>query len=304
MKIEKAYSLDCNEVIDAELAYDYYWNEKISNPQNFECPSADCSTSITCANLYKLRQNMKVDPYYKAIGEHSKDCTLEKDITNKRKKAAAQSKVPSRSKNNKSNGTADLFMLERPKSHWEREQAGNLIGDPTTRKNRKRSIKSKAYDDYFSPSRYFSLVPIISKFFRFKQTDKLDNTYIKINGFEISYKEMFIKIQGQELLSLPEDPRIFYSEAFVNKSKGDSYLIRFANELKNSDSLIKPTFFITQNQLEKSFSKKVKKAKFEDLSKNRSPTILAFIYGKPLFKDNQYINFSLKNIDLFDFRKA
>jgi len=78
MKIEKAYSKDCNEVIDAELAYDYYWNGKIHNNQNFECPSELCDTNITCAKLDKLRQNMKIEPYYKSVTSTQKTVPLKK----------------------------------------------------------------------------------------------------------------------------------------------------------------------------------------------------------------------------------
>jgi hypothetical protein len=66
MKIEQAYSLDAKVSVDAELAYDYYWAGIIKNKQNLECPANNCTAPITCANLDKIRQDMKVDPYLKA----------------------------------------------------------------------------------------------------------------------------------------------------------------------------------------------------------------------------------------------
>lgn len=306
MKIEKAYCKDCKEVMDAELAYDYYWNGKIHDKRNFECPSELCDANITCANLDKLRQDMKVDPYYKSVGEHSKDCILEKDIINKSKKAASQTDSPSKSKNSKSNGTADIFILERPKSHWEREQTDDLAGGSTTGAEQKRSIKRKARESYFSPSRYFSVMSLVSKYFKLKKANRLDDAYININRFDICYDEMFIEIDEQDLSTLSEYPRIYFGKAFVNLLKNGDYSINFANKLSIQGSLIRPSLYLSKKSILESFSKKVKEKKFEALSAKEYPSIWAFAYSKPCANEKDertYINFHLKNMDLFDFRE-
>jgi len=258
MKIEKAYSKDCNEVIDAELAYDYYWNGKIHNKQNFECPSELCDTNITCANLDKLRQNMKIDPHYKSVGEHSDDCILKKDILNKSKNTLSQADSPSKSRNSKSNDTADIFVLERPKSHWEREQINSFADSSSARIKRKRSIKQKARESYSSPPRYFSIMSLVSKYFKFKKENKLGDAFININGFNISYSDMFIDLAEQRLSSLSEYPRIYFGRAFVNLLRNGDYSINFTNKLDFQKSLITPSLYLSKKLIQESFSKKVK----------------------------------------------
>ena len=56
MKVVHAYSLDCEDIVDVEKAYDLYWANIIKDPKNFECISVNCSAEITCANIYKLRK--------------------------------------------------------------------------------------------------------------------------------------------------------------------------------------------------------------------------------------------------------
>jgi hypothetical protein len=306
MKIEKAYCKDCNEVIDAELAYDYYWHGKIHDKRNFECSSESCDTKITCANLDKLRQDMKVDPYFKSVGEHSNECALEKDIINKFKKAASQTESSSKYRNRKSNGIADIFILERPKSHWERKQTDILSRDVASQAERKRSIKRKAHASYFSPSRYFSVMSLVSKYFRLKKANKLYDTYINIKGFDISYNEMFIEIKDQNLASLPDYPRVYFGKAFVNLLSNGDYSINFANKFNLQGGLSRPSIYLSRKSIRDSFSKKVKEKKFEALSEKKYPSIWAFVYSKPLLKERNmgiYINFYLNNMDLFDFRE-
>ncbi len=249
---------------------------------------------------------MKRDPYYTSVGEHSKDCTLEKDIINKSKKAAAQTRSPSKSTNNKSNGTADIFILERPKSHWEREKTDNIGEGSSTGTEQKRSIKRRAKENFFSPSKYFSVMSLVSKYFKLEKANKLNDAYININGFDVSYNEMFVEINEQELSSLSEYPRIYFGKAFVNLLKNGDYSINFANKLSFQNSLIRPSLYLAKKSIRESFSKKVKEKKFEAFSAQKYPSIWAFAYCKPYENaqdEKTYINFYLKNMDLFDFRE-
>lgn len=110
-KIEEAYSIEYDEVIDVEKAYELYWDDQIEDKRAFECPK--CSLQITAANIDKVRVEMKNTPHFKAYGEHESSCSYEFEVLNERK-------IKSETKNNEQSyidSQSDSLFLERPKTH-------------------------------------------------------------------------------------------------------------------------------------------------------------------------------------------
>ena len=76
MAIDIAYSIEINDYLDPDRAYEYYWTEIIKDKKGFECPGDNCSAQITCANLDEDRQNMRMVPHYRVYGDHSTECEI------------------------------------------------------------------------------------------------------------------------------------------------------------------------------------------------------------------------------------
>ncbi|HAA13857.1 MAG TPA: hypothetical protein DCE41_20070, partial [Cytophagales bacterium] len=63
--MEFAYSLELEEIMDAEEAYDHYQHQRIRDKTAFECPN--CGARVTTVNLGKLRQEMKRGVHYRLV---------------------------------------------------------------------------------------------------------------------------------------------------------------------------------------------------------------------------------------------
>jgi len=273
MKIEQAYSLECEETLDAELAYDYYWAGRIENKRNFECPAGNCNVPITCANLDKLRQDMKVDPYFKTVGEHESDCDLLMEVI-KENTTAELTEESGKRRASKEDFLPDIFGLSRPASHFE--------------KNRKK------YDD---------ISPSSSKEIKRKSIGVLGQRYVNIKGYDISYNEMFVSVCDQDLSELSKYPRIYYGKAFIDKVKGTDYTARFEQSLSLDGNLLRPSIYISESVINKGYAKKLSYEKFNLLSKRKYPICWVFVYGRPKpANDRKYINIKLSNLDYFELR--
>lgn len=307
MKIEQAYSLDTNEIIDPELAYDYFWAGIIKDKRNFECPAENCNAPITCANLDKLRQEMKLDPYYKAVDqdEHSIDCELVREYE------AKQINVHAKNENQNPRGTkgssvSDIFEFSRPKSHTEKLENNGHNNLPLSLEERKQKKRNQSSNLVNRASRYYAIRALVSKFLKYKEADTLDQHSINIKNYDVLYKDFFVEINGQELTKLSKYPRIYFGKAFINNRKEKDYAAKFGNKLFFEGNSFNPSTYLSEDIIENAFTKRLYREKFEVLSDKNYPSTWVFIYGipKPIqFNEKTYINISISNMDFFDMRE-
>lgn len=305
MKIEQAYSLDNEETVDAELAYDYYWAGIIKNKKNFECPAGNCTVQITCANLDKIRQDMKVDPYFKTVGEHDSDCDLVREIL---KTDIKSDSIGGERKNRakKQESLPDIFRLSRPKSHLEKKQNVFKGNNLVSRKKKTREQKIGINNLKCQPSTHYSLRAFVSKFLRYQSLGVLEQRYINIKGYDVSYKEMFVDVSGQRLNAISKYPRIYFGKAFLDRRKESDYSAKFEASLSYEGELLRPSIYISESLIDDAFTKKLSQEKFEDLSNKNYPSTWVFVYGIPRVKvvnGKNYININISNLDYFDLRE-
>lgn len=307
MKIDEALSLDCYEVVDAELAYDYYWSEsgKIKDKRNFECASERCNAQITCANLDKLRQDMKVDPYFKAVSAHSHECNLEANLVKTSNLQKSDEIAFARA--NISETLPDIFELDRPPSHFEFKDVTVITNNSVEQEELKRRVKREASSNEPRNSKHYKVAALVSKYHKYKRNNELSHHYITIKGFRVSYEEMFVAIKDRDIYTLSDYPRIYFGKAFVDQVRNkDDYRINFSDSFILEGKKIRPSTYVRKNIIEEAFSKKLYERKIQQLSKNNYPAVYCFVFSKPNLKEDNgkvYINLNIKKMDYFDMRE-
>jgi hypothetical protein len=305
MKIEEAYSLDSEEIIGSELAYDYFWAGIIKSKRNFECPAENCSVQITCANLDKLRQDMKVDPYYKANGEHEIDCELITKIK-KRNLIVQPISGEQKSRGKKSKKLSDIFELTRPDSHYEKKDTQTDFLSATKEEIRRKKRAAKSSNTFQSRGRYFAVRAFVSKYLSYKSSGKIDRRYINIKGYDVSYDEMFVEIFSQNLSDISKYPRIYFGRVSVQKRKESDFAIIFEESFSLDDREIQPSVYISKSLVDGAFTNKLSQKKLITLCDKKGSCAWGFVYGIPIVKivnDRHYININISNIDYFDLRE-
>lgn len=339
MKIEQAYSIDSNEILNVEDAYDFYWAGIIKDKTNFECPSLNCEASITCANIDKLRQDMKVDPYFKATSEHSSECTLVKEIKNKKHKIESI-EGNQKPRNKKDEKLADIFIFSRPKSHIEKKEMTSTENIPISSIEKRKVKTSRSNTVNSQPSYFYTVRSFVSKYNTYKKQNLIDKRFINIKNNQISYSEMFIEISNQNITSLSKYPRIYFGKVFINKLKNQDYSANFTStfilednkfienikeltwsedklmltfedynyqlqKLTKKFNYIRPKIYLSQDMIDNSFTKNLIRNKIEDLSTKNYPEVWAFVYAVPKVKivnKVQYVNLNIYSLDYIDFR--
>lgn len=310
MKIEEAFSLEFGENIDVETAYDLFWARIITDKRKFVCCYEGCNAAVTAANLDRLRQDMAVDPHYRDVApeDHITGCPNSKEA--QANSAKNVSEEQNRQSRRISSAMADVFEFNRPDSHFVRTKSTkvqNSLEEPAKKKTRKKSASTA--NSAPRPSTHYSLRSFVSKYFRHLKSNQADEKCISVKGYNVPYSQMFVKIAGQSLDDLSEYRRIYYAKAFINKFESGDYSVRFGEPLLFNNIPIKPTLFISKKMVENAFSRQLYEEKLEELSLRKYPSVWVFIYSKPSPKqaknssEKTYINFSVDNMDLFDFRE-
>lgn len=304
MKIEKAYSTELDEVVDVETAYDLFWAGHITDKHKFECVFPECDGAITAANLDRLRQDMAVDPHYRKVGEHAAACKA--DTATKDTEPAPGDEARGRSRGQKNDDLADVFGLKRPPSHaiaTRTPDSGTFGAELLSNKRRK---KREATERAPRASTHYSLLSFVSKYHRYRKLAVCDTKFINIKGYNVAYSEMFVPIEDQDFATLSDYPRVYFGKAYIDE-RPNEYRIGFISAFVFEGVSVRPSIFISKNLIQNAFSRKLSEAKFDELSKRKRPDAWVFVYAKPRTaeKDGKtYINFSVTNLDFFDFRET
>jgi len=305
MKIEFAYSTDTGEIIDTELAYDYFWAGIIKDKRNFQCLAENCTVAITCANLDKPRQDMKYDPYYKAFGEHSDDCEF---IRNYEAKMASTKPKDGKqnSRTSAENNFAVIFEQSRPRSHYEKLEIDASTMPTQSLQEVKCRKRNHAGQTQKRASHYYSIRALVSKYLEYKEEGVLDQQFVNIRGCNVSYNDLFVEIDNQDLKKVSKYQRIYFGKAFINPRKDKDYAVTFSKTLSLDETAINPSTYLSDNTINSAFTKKLYKEKFKILSEKKYPSAWAFIYGIPTenkSSEKSFININISNMDYFDLRE-
>ena len=292
MKIEEAYSEDYGDNIDAETAYDLFWSGTIKNKRNFTCPDPSCNVKITCANLDRPRDQMKVQPYFKYVEPHETECDFYRQFKD------AQVEDPEKKRRRRS-GTPldDVLHFQRPPSHYEvkRQEStkkvkgtGGIEGNPKQPREKKKPSQN-------TKSHRYSISPIVSKYL----SGEAKSLFVMIDKVRIPYEKLFVNIKKEKQY---QGNRIYFGKAYVNMIDAKSYSIQFLDTLEIADLTKKPSIYIRQELIEKSFRKNMFNEMFKRHVAEKRP-VFVFVYSKPT-TTGKFINFKIANLDFLDFQES
>lgn len=297
--LEEAYSIEYGDIIDAELAYDLYWAGVISSKSAFECPSEFCDAKVTCVNMDAEKQDMKQSPHFRGYN-HSKECDA--TIGKKPTIGAGDEYEPSASTVVLSDQKPDIFNLHRPKNQFAKKDKG--MHDSNKRRaisNRKPRVHSE--HELKTGSEYYTVRSLVTKFIRYRKDDSLSEHYVNINGKDISYSELFKGVYNQPISALPDEYRIYWGVAYINHMPDKkTYRIVFKSELLHNNNIIKPSFFISESQIENYPVKKLVTKRLTNISESDDRRAFIFLYSKPHSQGSNYINFDVDSLDHLEIR--
>ena len=287
MKVNEAYSLEYNEIIDAEEAYELYSEGVITDKTAFTCTENGCEAQITCTNIDKEKEDMKQLPHFRVYGEHLDGCEMKQETAIKR------------NVENKSylDNTVIEFLEKKQQSLGRK---GNKQGQVSFSENLE--IKNKLKNKYNKEKRistHFTIKSVVDKYL--KNIEDLENYFFSFKGFKVSFKEMFLEVKQQRLdFSLKSNyRRVYYGKGKIKRvEKG--YIAIFSeyflyNSSEDNSKYEMTSVFISDEDLSVRMKNKINHLLQE---KN----IWIFIYGKPAINKEKYINFKYFNPDHIDFR--
>ncbi len=189
MKGNEAYSLEYNEIIDAEETYELYSEGLITDKKAFICTGNDCEAQITCTNIDREKEDMKQLPHFRVYGEHSNNCEMRQEIE----------RTITINKNVENEDYLDSTVIEFfekiPGSSERRESKRGQISF-----NENLEIKNKLKNKYSKEkriSKHFIIKSVVDKYL--KNIENLDNYFFSFKGFKVSFENMFLDIKQQKL---------------------------------------------------------------------------------------------------------
>lgn len=295
--LEEAYSLEYNDIIDAEKAYELFWEEIISDKRAFQCTDHECNAQITCVNIDKVRADMKLKPHFKCFGVHSKDCEVIKEFSEKKEDRGK--------KENKKiikyiDDKFDIFSSSRPKRDGIIANTKEHINKLNPKEEKKR-IKNEYKENGRRNVTYYSIKPLISKFQKYSSENTLEEHFINIKGFNISYKKMFINIKDKDIETVEKYYRVYYGigKIYIPKKNNDEFIIFFEEGF--SKVKIKTAIYISNKIIDEHYRKDKWRKELKNLVEMKDKKIMFFINGKPEEKEKM-IYLSILNMDFFDYR--
>ncbi|WP_404837126.1 hypothetical protein [Aeromonas media] len=305
MSLDVAYSIEVDDYVDPDKAYDLYWAGLIADKQAFLCPGTDCTAQVTCCNIDKNTQNMRVIPHFRIYGKnHAKTCEVARGIDYAINYTLLKSKDKEKAFIDRS--IVDEFIINRPSSYYDER----LPGSPEA-KNAKKQLMYKGGSleerlrEIGHSSKIYSVRSVVSRRIRYEKDGSLHSRRVNVLGKDVAYKSIMKCIWEQDLEKLPEYPVIYYGWAYIDRlSSNQGYRIKFKKKLKFGQKMLDATIIIFDSLID---SYKIKKLVSTRLTKivSGSKQAFVFVYGKPEINqskqtDKVYANFKITNLDMID----
>ncbi|GEM77556.1 hypothetical protein [Vibrio sagamiensis] len=297
--LEEAYSIEYDNIINTEDAYELYWAGVIFNKSAFVCPSELCDAKVTCVNLDLEKQDMQQSVHFRGY-KHSLDCDA--TIGKKSNTGTEKTQDTNSPRITQSEHKPDSFHLFRPLNQFAKKQKGS----PTKGKNRiisERNAAGLRQQDRKTGSDYYSVRSLVSKFIRYKTEGTLAEHYITIDKKNISYQALFKGVFNQNIENLPNENKVYWGVANINYiAEKKLYHVKFKSEMKHGGTAINPSFFITEKQIQDYPVRNLVIKRLTKIAQSHNKQAFIFLYSKPYGQGKHYINFKLESLDYLEIR--
>jgi hypothetical protein len=289
MSLEQAFSLEVKLDITATKADELYSTGLIKSKFAFKCPEPSCNAQITCANLDKPKVKRKRDPYFVFVSDHNNDCPLK------------ASKAYGRSSRYGDETSDEVYVANSIRLNLVAPSSKSLDEDTDSEaENNANHLKAKP-NNYGSGKRKQQYTKRLSS-----MVDAfLANENFTVNtpdGF-IELKDLFVKIDNQSIDDFPDEFRVYYGKAWINKNE-KGYSVRFDNKLQHEDLVVAPSFFIPNDFIDETTYQKFSLKKLDQLA-NKKPKSVFLVSSIGPYKNYKapYINFRLEGFEYLDYRE-
>jgi len=301
--LDVAYSIEADDYIDPDRAYDLYWSGAITDKHKFMCPGTNCTAQVTCANLTEELQSMRVVPHYRVYGKnHSTEC----EVFNEKPLGLNYEDVEkSEERVTVDQSIVDQFLLQRPSTYYDErvppKEPSKTVAKTVSIAKRKADARLR---EIGSVSKIYSVRSVVSRFIRYKKDGSLEQRRLNILGKDVPYRSVFKCVWEQDLSSLPEYPIIYYGWAYVNRLKSNrGYQIKFKKELQFGGGRLTTTAMIGDRLIDSYKIKKLVSTRLEKIVAAENPTAFVFVYSRPVRNvsgDRVFANFEITNLDMID----
>jgi len=291
MKWPIAFSLEVKKTITPECADYLYAGGEIMSKFNFKCPDEKCNAQVTCANLDKPKHKRKRDPYYKVVGEHSDECRIDKDT---------QTTKPRRGKYGDRYSNTDEYRSQPVRLDFSPPSAKRPDSDEHQGEANKNENKARPSEDGSEGKREIQ---------RSKNLSSLVDVFLANESMIVQLpdkscvdiKELFIEINGQDISEFPDELRIYYGKAWINKRSENAFEFKFKNRLSSKELTTRPTSYLPLEGPENTFLK----SKLDKVANGLPKTVFIASKKPPYLKDSSgvgYINIWCEGPEHLDYR--
>jgi|GEM_PF-1212588 len=303
-----AYSIGIDKVIDAEKAYELFWEDIINDVHAFTCSVEGCEARFTLSSVNKERRLLRQIPHFRCYGTHKKDCPND-EKNNIAKEVTLEGKgITNRTIEKK----VDII-------HCERQERTTATTDVSRFDLEKSNITKRKYLDKIQrdgkrESDYYTIIPIVSKYEDYKNKKSLYENFISFEGKETSYGKFFIELISLNINAFNDYNRIYFGNAKLYETKDkNNFRIVFSDQIIYQGKTYQPSAYISEKIITNSFKHKKWLAELQHYATNKEKLIV-FILGKLILnkdkkntndiKDKEYLNIYICNakLDLVDIR--
>lgn len=275
-RIELAYSLELNRVMDALEANELWLEGKLKDKRNFECIDQNCHAGITCRNMDTYINNRKMLPNFimsSRENNHDINCQIYKEYEEQFKKNNKQKK----GEKAKTIGKRACFHMIRPENHKLIQHIDNSNGILST-KNKKEKIEKKYISSENRKSNYYWLYSIITYYLNSYKNGTLHDDKLEIdfgNGkiYNYSLDKLFKRIKTEnEFTDTDKKHYVYCGKGKIFGRKDGGYDLVFDDKFVNSSKKVK--CIINKNMIEQCTIGRINKIHiFEQMKEKES-----FIY--------------------------
>ncbi|WP_440976978.1 hypothetical protein [Pseudoxanthomonas winnipegensis] len=225
MRNEITYSIEKNELLNAERAYELYWAGALTDQKAFRCPDEKCPAEFTCINMYRAANEQKQQPHFRERIKHRLSCDFVEELIRQGSHSYASGQ-----QTNPAAPLPDRFLLRRP--------ANDLVRSETTTAAAGVPRGGKHWSDWIAGARrrsteFYSLGRLVSRWLQARKAGEAGTRTVQIaSGAPTPYASLFTCLYPRNR-PISEEAKVYWGKAKIRRSSdGSGYSIYFSEPIQ------------------------------------------------------------------------